>query len=177
MSIDVKVPNLPESVADATLVSWHKQPGDPVSRDENLVDLETDKVVLEIPAPADGTLGEILHGDGETVTTGDIIARIEEGGGAAKSTTKAESKAEEQPSEAPEEESAQAVDTENLSPAVRRLVQEHNLDVGKISSSGRGGRITKADVLAYMERKESAEKTPAKAPASEQPAAKPKLMT
>ena len=85
MSVEVKVPTLPESVADATLVSWHKKPGDPVERDENLVDLETDKVVLEIPAPTDGVMGEILRGDSETVTTGDVIALIEEGAVAAAS--------------------------------------------------------------------------------------------
>ncbi len=77
MTVEVRVPVLPESVADGTLVNWHKMPGDPVKRDENLVDLETDKVVLEIPAPADGVLGEVLRGDGEIVTTGDLIATIE----------------------------------------------------------------------------------------------------
>jgi 2-oxoglutarate dehydrogenase E2 component (dihydrolipoamide succinyltransferase) len=79
MSIEVKVPQLPESVADATLVAWHKSPGDKVSRDENLADLETDKVVLEVPAPADGVLKEIRISDGTTVTAGDILAILEEG--------------------------------------------------------------------------------------------------
>src|SRR5512144_1920330 len=80
MSIVVRIPTLPESVADATLVTWHKKPGDPVKTGENLVDLETDKVVLEIPAPADGVMGTILRGDGETVTTGDLIATLEAAG-------------------------------------------------------------------------------------------------
>ena len=79
MTIEVKVPQLPESVADATLVAWHKAPGDTVSRDENLVDLETDKVVLEVPAPTDGVLKEIRIGDGATVTGGELLAILEEG--------------------------------------------------------------------------------------------------
>jgi 2-oxoglutarate dehydrogenase E2 component (dihydrolipoamide succinyltransferase) len=83
MSIEVKVPQLPESVADATLVAWHKSPGDSVQRDENLVDLETDKVVLEVPAPADGVLKEIRIADGTTVTAGEILAILDEGAGAA----------------------------------------------------------------------------------------------
>ncbi|HKK23330.1 MAG TPA: biotin/lipoyl-containing protein, partial [Pseudohaliea sp.] len=87
MSIEVKVPQLPESVTDATLVSWHKQEGDRVSRDENLVDLETDKVVLEVPAPADGVLKEIKIGDGTTVTSGEVLALLEEGEGGAEPDT------------------------------------------------------------------------------------------
>ncbi|HNG49930.1 MAG TPA: biotin/lipoyl-binding protein, partial [Plasticicumulans sp.] len=82
MSVEVRVPNLPESVADATLVNWHKKPGDAVKRDENLVDLETDKVVLEVPAPTDGVLGEILQADGSTVKAGDLIATIVAGAAA-----------------------------------------------------------------------------------------------
>ena len=82
MTIEIKVPQLPESVTDATLVAWHKKPGESVSRDENLVDLETDKVVLEVPAPANGTLLEIKIEDGTTVTSGEVLAIIEEGEGA-----------------------------------------------------------------------------------------------
>jgi 2-oxoglutarate dehydrogenase E2 component (dihydrolipoamide succinyltransferase) len=172
-------------VADATLVSWHKKPGDSVKRDENLVDLETDKVVLEIPAPADGILGEILQGDGETVTTGDVIASIEESAG--------ESAAESPPTEptaaAPEVEAASeshvetdaamanVVDLDTLSPAVRRLVNEHNLNVGNITGTGRGGRITKADVLAYLANQSAAavpsappQPSPTLEPQAEQPA-------
>lgn len=190
MSIEVRVPTLPESVADATLVSWHKKPGDSVKRDENLVDLETDKVVLEIPAPADGVMGEILRGDGETVTTGDVIASIEEGaGGSAAEPQQAESAAEstvaapkaEAAAESPAETgtaTANVVDLDTLSPAVRRLVNEHNLDAGKITGTGRGGRITKADVLAYLDNQGAApaptappqpEPTPVPAPEAEQP--------
>jgi len=93
MSIEVKVPQLPESVTDATLVSWHKQEGDRVSRDENLVDLETDKVVLEVPAPADGVLKEIRIGDGTTVTSGEVLALLEEGEGGGEPETGGETDA------------------------------------------------------------------------------------
>ncbi|MDX1653923.1 MAG: 2-oxoglutarate dehydrogenase complex dihydrolipoyllysine-residue succinyltransferase, partial [Candidatus Competibacteraceae bacterium] len=161
MSVEVRVPALPESVADATLVSWHKKPGDPVKRDENLVDLETDKVVLEMPAPTDGVMGEILRGDGETVTTGDVIATISEGGTAEATQAEAPAaKAQPEPQAAkpqtaptnrePEAPTA-AVDLEALSPAVRRLVAEHKLDVSQIRGTGKGGRITKADVLDFIE--------------------------
>ena len=160
MSIEVKVPTLPESVADGTLVSWNKQPGDAVVRDENLVDLETDKVVLEIPAPADGVLGEILRGDGETVTTGDVIAILEASG----AQPAAEAPAAPASAPAPTTEPVATADLESLSPAVRRLVTENNLDVSKISGSGRGGRVTKADVVAFMEGR--AAPTPAPAPAA-----------
>ena len=88
MSIEIKVPPLPESVSDATLVAWHKKPGEGVSRDENLVDLETDKVVLEVPAPASGTLQKILIEDGATVTAGDVLAILEEGEVAAREAPK-----------------------------------------------------------------------------------------
>jgi 2-oxoglutarate dehydrogenase E2 component (dihydrolipoamide succinyltransferase) len=188
MIIEVRVPTLPESVADATLVSWHKKPGDSVKRDENLVDLETDKVVLEIPAPADGVLGEILRGDGETVTTGDVIANIEEGAGESAAEPQPAEPAAESAAAAPEAEAAtesraetgattNVVDLDTLSPAVRRLVNEHNLNASKITGTGRGGRITKADVLAYLDNQGAApapaasqpKPTPAPAPETEQP--------
>lgn len=168
MSVEVRVPTLPESVADATLVSWHKKPGDPVQRDENLVDLETDKVVLEIPAPTDGVMGEILHGDGATVTTGDVIATIEAGSSdaaAPAASAKSESSAQ---SQSPAAEKPVSAEAASLSPAVRRLVSEHNLDVSRISGSGRDGRLTKSDVLAYMKQQQTEQAT---APAAEPKAA------
>ena len=149
MSIEVRVPTLPESVADATLVSWHKKPGDPVQRDENLVDLETDKVVLEIPAPMDGVLGEILQADGATVTAGDVIASIIAADSSAEPAQPAA-----QASAPSAAEAVSNTNTEDLSPAVRRLVAEHNLDVASIVGTGRHGRITKTDVLAYMEQEQ-----------------------
>jgi 2-oxoglutarate dehydrogenase E2 component (dihydrolipoamide succinyltransferase) len=158
MSIEVKVPQLPESVADATLVAWHKSPGDKVSRDENLADLETDKVVLEVPAPADGVLKEIRISDGTTVTAGDILAILEEGEASGDSAPAAEAPAGEAEAEAEEDEDDEA-DAEpgkaagRLSPAVRRLVDEHDLDTTEIRGSGRDGRITKADVMGFLEKR------------------------
>ena len=121
MSIEIKVPPLPESVTDATLVAWHKKPGESVARDENLVDLETDKVVLEVPAPASGTLAKILVQDGATVTAGDVLAVLEEGEVAA---TEAPSAAKSPPSA---EEAVEVAEPDRgvaprLSPAVRRLL-------------------------------------------------------
>ena len=165
MTVEVKVPQLPESVADATLVSWHKQPGDPVARDENLVDLETDKVVLEVPAPVDGVMGEIKAADGATVTSGELIAMIEEGeakGGAASGDEPESDAKKKEPAQPAAEErdagkaGAAAAESRTdgaskLSPSVRRLVEENELDPGRIQGTGRDGRITKADVMQHME--------------------------
>ncbi|MBT8136122.1 MAG: 2-oxoglutarate dehydrogenase complex dihydrolipoyllysine-residue succinyltransferase [Gammaproteobacteria bacterium] len=145
MSIEVKVPQLPESVTDATLLSWHKKPGDAVARDENLVDLETDKVVLEVPAPSNGVLKEIHQQDGATVTSGELLATLEEGAApAAKEAGSGQGSAADEAGES-------AADGHKLSPSVRRLVEEHNLDPAAISGSGRDGRITKSDVLSFIE--------------------------
>ena len=181
MSIEVKVPQLPESVSDATLVAWHKSEGDSVSRDENLVDLETDKVVLEVPAARSGKITKILVKDGATVTTGDVLAVIEEGEGggdtpAAKDSDKdaverksgdtAKGKSADAPaakgddSDGDDAEEGGDADASGdrssaaakLSPAVRRLVEENDLDINDISGSGRDGRITKGDVLDHLER-------------------------
>ncbi|MDS4040161.1 MAG: 2-oxoglutarate dehydrogenase complex dihydrolipoyllysine-residue succinyltransferase [Candidatus Competibacter sp.] len=147
MTIEVKVPTLPESVADGTLVNWKKKPGEAVKRGENLVDLETDKVVLDIPAPADGVLGAILRQEGETVATGDVIAILEESAGAEAATPAAVAA----PALAPTSAAVSEADLEGLSPAVRRLAAEHGLDIAKIPGSGRSGRVTKADVLAFLD--------------------------
>jgi 2-oxoglutarate dehydrogenase E2 component (dihydrolipoamide succinyltransferase) len=143
MTIEIKVPQLPESVTDATLVTWHKKPGDAVSRDENLVDLETDKVVLEVPAPASGTLTEIRIEGGTTVVAGDLLAIIEEGEVA---TAPAKNKQKEAQVVVAEGPVAQA----KLSPAVRRLLDEHDLDATTVIGSGKDGRITKSDVMDYL---------------------------
>jgi 2-oxoglutarate dehydrogenase E2 component (dihydrolipoamide succinyltransferase) len=181
MTIEVKVPQLPESVADATLVAWHKSPGDKVSRDENLADLETDKVVLEVPAPADGVLKEIRISDGTTVTAGDILAILEEGEGAgAKEAPTQEAAADESPEEEDEETAEPGKAAGRLSPAVRHLVDEHELDPAEIRGSGRDGRITKADVVEFLDKREAAGKDKAakaarpeaKAPAAAVPAAR-----
>jgi 2-oxoglutarate dehydrogenase E2 component (dihydrolipoamide succinyltransferase) len=159
MTVEVKVPSLPESVSDGTLVNWKKKPGEAVKRGENLVDLETDKVVLDIPAPADGILGQILRQEGDIVTTGEVIATLEEGAVAQAATPAtapaptpvAAAPAPAAPAAAP----AAEVDLEGLSPAVRRLAAEHGLDIGKIPGSGRSGRVTKADVLMFIEARKS----------------------
>jgi 2-oxoglutarate dehydrogenase E2 component (dihydrolipoamide succinyltransferase) len=164
MTIEVRVPQLPESVADATLVAWHKQPGDAVSRDENLVDLETDKVVLEVPAPAAGVIKELKVQNGATVTSGQVLALLEEGAAGASPTAKAPAaKAAAAAGPAVKEEAAQpkVIGNEKLAPSVRRLVEEHKLDAGAIPGSGRDGRITKGDVLSHL-----APQAPGSAPAA-----------
>jgi 2-oxoglutarate dehydrogenase E2 component (dihydrolipoamide succinyltransferase) len=152
MSIEVKVPVLPESVSDATIAAWHKKPGDAVRRDENLVDLETDKVVLEVPAPADGVLKEIRHATGDTVNSQDVIAILEEGAVAETPKAAAASEARAQP-EAPSRAAAAGpgkAATENLSPAAYRLATEEKIDVSQVEGSGRGGQVTKEDLVNYQ---------------------------
>ena len=155
MSIEIKVPPLPESVSDATLVAWHKNAGETVSRDENLVDLETDKVVLEVPAPASGTIARIVVENGATVVAGDVLAVLEEGENVAAPKT-------------PEKTVAKAVasnetvveGTIKTSPAVRRLLEEHDLDATMVSGTGKDGRITKSDVMSFLKTDESGNTSP-----------------
>jgi 2-oxoglutarate dehydrogenase E2 component (dihydrolipoamide succinyltransferase) len=151
MTIEVRVPQLPESVADATLVAWHKKPGDAVSRDENLVDLETDKVVLEVPAPAAGIIKELKVQNGAVVTSGQVLALLEEGAaaGAPAPAAAVTAPAAATPA-APGVEARPGGGAEKLAPAVRRLVEEHKLEPGAIAGSGRDGRITKGDVLSHL---------------------------
>lgn len=155
MTIEIKVPPLPESVSDATLVAWHKNVGEGVARDENLVDLETDKVVLEVPAPAAGTIAKILVEDGATVVAGDVLAILEEGEVAAAAPATAE-KVEKKAAPAPKESKGPV----KTSPAVRRLLDEHDLDATLVTGSGKDGRITKADVLAFLKSDSSGDVTP-----------------
>ncbi|MCH8896601.1 MAG: 2-oxoglutarate dehydrogenase complex dihydrolipoyllysine-residue succinyltransferase [Proteobacteria bacterium] len=145
---EVKVPLLPESIADATLVNWHKKPGDSIQRDENLVDLETDKVVLEVPAPVAGILKEIMKEDGATVNSGELLAIIEEGAVAGEKVVSGI----ESPAPEPVKSGQQKKSAHKLSPSVRRLLEEYEIDPGDIAGSGRGGRISKADVMKYVER-------------------------
>ena len=137
MAIEIKVPQLPESVADATLVTWHKQVGQAVSRDENLADLETDKVVLEVPAPVNGVLKELRIVAGTSVTSGQVLAVLEEGAAA----TAAPKAAAAPPAAAKAAATAAANDSGKLAPSVRRLVEEKQLDPSKIPATGRDGRI------------------------------------
>lgn len=146
MTVEVRVPQLPESVADATLVTWHKQPGEAVRRDENLADLETDKVVLEVPSPVSGVLSETRVEPGTTVTGGDLLAIIAEGEEAVAAPAAATRTA---PVAAPAA-APTAEGSAKLSPAARRLVEENKLDKGEIAGSGRDGRITKGDVVGHL---------------------------
>ena len=153
MTIEVKVPVLPESVEDATIATWHKQPGEAVRRDENLVDLETDKVVLEVPSPVDGRIMEIRARQGDTVHSEDVIAVIEE---AAVDSHEPAAKAAEAAGSAPPPPAAAAAPAKpagqdpgapRLSPAARRVAEEEKVDTARIEGTGRGGRVTKGDVL------------------------------
>jgi len=153
MNIEIKVPQLPESVTDATLLAWHKKEGDAVARDENLVDLETDKVVLEVPAPSSGTLQEIKITGGTTVTSGQVLAILLEGEG---TTARPAAKAQIQLVEQADVENLKArpprsvASAHKLSPSVRRLLDEHDLDAVTVTGTGKDGRITKADVMSYL---------------------------
>jgi 2-oxoglutarate dehydrogenase E2 component (dihydrolipoamide succinyltransferase) len=158
MTIEVKVPQLPESVTDATLVAWHKSPGDSVARDENLVDLETDKVVLEVPAPAAGIIQEIRIQNGATVTGGELLATLEP---AAPGVALAPAEQPEAPVAAPaqmpaappEPAAAPGVNAGKLSPSVRRLLEEHDVDATQVPGTGKGGRILKSDVIAFLDQR------------------------
>ena len=155
MSIEIKIPPLPESVADATIVTWHKQPGESVAQDENLVDIETDKVVLEVPSPQAGVLKRISEDAGATVVAGQVIGVLDEGAAANEP--------------APADERTAARTAPAMSPSVRKLVEENALDPAAIPASGKNGRLLKEDVLDYLEQGKPAE---ARAPTPERP--KPK---
>ena len=176
MLIEVKVPQLSESVAEATLLSWHKKEGESVERDENLIDIETDKVVLELPAPADGVLIKVAKGDGGTVVAGEVIATIDteaKGGAVAAPAAPAVVRAEPAPvppTGAPTPEAARQ--DARLMPSARKLVEEQAVDPTKITGSGRDGRITKADILGQVAKAPTAPSAPS-APVA--PAAKPPL--
>lgn len=143
MSSEVRVPPLPESVADATVLAWHKQPGEAVKKDENLVDLETDKVVLEVPAPADGVLAQIHSAVGDVVTADTLLGLIEPASDAVAAAG---------PAKAATAQMSQSGTAEPLvAPAARRLVKELALDPAQIPGSGKDGRIQKADVVAFLD--------------------------
>ena len=148
MSIEVKVPVLPESVADATIATWHKKAGDTVSRDENIVDLETDKVVLEVPAPADGVLEEILFEEGDTVNAGEVLAKLSEK--SASEGSKQEQKDTASENKKDTAEGGEKTEEGATSPAVRRMLAEHDLEPSEIKGSGKDGRITKEDVESFI---------------------------
>jgi len=167
MTIEILVPDLPESVADATVATWHKKPGEAVARDEVIVDIETDKVVLEVPAPEAGVLEAIIEDEGATVLSKQLIAKLKPGAVAGEPTTDTTEETEASPDKrhkaALTEESNDA-----LSPAVRRLLAEHNLQPADVKGTGVGGRITREDIDAHLA---AAKAAPAAAPAVEAPAA------
>ena len=157
MSTEIKAPTFPESVADGSIATWHKQVGESVSRDEPLVDIETDKVVLEVVAPADGVLREILKQEGDTVLSDEVVALFEEGAAG-------ESAAPAAPAEAEEPKAAESSNDDlKISPAARKALQEKGLDASAVTGTGKGGLITKEDVMNYQ--------APAAKPAAAAPAA------
>ncbi len=166
MSTEIKVPALPESVADATVLQWHKSPGEAVKRDENLVDLETDKVVLEVPAPADGILEDITAKSGDLVTDNDVLGLFSEQ--AIESAPAAAA-----PASAPVAEVNVSAETEATGAAhglaVERLLSEHNISAGSIRGSGKNGRILKEDVLSFIENNSAPAPAAATAPVQAAP--------
>lgn len=156
MSIEIKAPTFPESVADGTVATWHKKPGQAVKRDELIVDIETDKVVLEVVAPADGSIAEIIKGEGETVLSNEIIARFVEGAVAA--SAPAAAKAEAKP--------AAAASAEKLvNPAARKMAEENNVNTASVSGTGKDGRVTKEDVVSHLKSVPAATPSVSAAPA------------
>ncbi|WP_085682947.1 MULTISPECIES: 2-oxoglutarate dehydrogenase complex dihydrolipoyllysine-residue succinyltransferase [unclassified Pseudomonas] len=159
MAIEIKAPTFPESVADGTVATWHKQPGDAVKRDELIVDIETDKVVLEVLATADGVLGAIVKGEGETVLSDEVLGSIVEGGAAAAAPAATAAPAAAAAAAAP---AADGEDDPIAAPAARKLAEENGINIASVAGTGKGGRVTKEDVVAAVAAKKAA---PAAAPA------------
>ena len=168
MTIEILVPDLPESVADATVATWHKKAGDSVARDEVIVEIETDKVVLEVPAPEEGIIEAILEDEGATVLSKQLLARIKPGAVAGEPTTDTTDTTEPSPDR---RHKATLSDETNdwLSPAVRRLLGEHGLEASDVKGTGVGGRITREDVEAHLASAKSAPAKAAPAPAAVAP--------
>ncbi|EPC8431574.1 2-oxoglutarate dehydrogenase complex dihydrolipoyllysine-residue succinyltransferase [Pseudomonas aeruginosa] len=182
MAIEIKAPTFPESVADGTVATWHKKPGEAVKRDELIVDIETDKVVIEVLAEADGVLAEIIKNEGDTVLSNELLGKLNEGGAAAPAAPAAAApaaapaaQAAAAPAAAPAAQAAAPAaaggDDAILSPAARKLAEEAGIDPNSIAGTGKGGRVTKEDVVAAVEAKKNAPAAPAKpaAPAAEAP--------
>ncbi len=170
MAIEIKAPSFPESVADGTVATWHKKPGDAVKRDELIVDIETDKVVMEVLAEADGVVAEIVKNEGDTVLSGELLGRLTEGGAGVAAPAPAAAA----PAAAPAQTAAPAAaagEEPMLAPAARKLAEENGIDPNSVKGSGKGGRVTKEDVVAAIEAKKSAPAAAAKpsAPAAEAP--------
>ncbi|MBK5001707.1 2-oxoglutarate dehydrogenase complex dihydrolipoyllysine-residue succinyltransferase [Pseudomonas sp. S31] len=161
MAIEIKAPTFPESVADGTVATWHKQPGDAVKRDELIVDIETDKVVLEVLATADGVLGAIVKGEGDTVLSDEVLGSIVEGGAAAAAPAAAPAAA--APAAAAAADAGE--DDPVAAPAARKLAEENGIDLASVAGTGKGGRVTKEDVVAAVANKKAAP-APAAKPAA-----------
>lgn len=162
MSIEIKAPTFPESVADGTVATWHKKPGEAVKRDDLIVDIETDKVVLEVVAPADGSIAEIIKGEGETVLSNEVIAKFVAGAVAAPAPA-AEPAVKAETTEAP---SAQAGE-KLVNPAARKMAEENNVNTSSVAGTGKDGRVLKEDVANHLKAapaSTSAAQTPAVAP-------------
>ena len=160
MAIEIKAPQFPESVADGTVATWHKQPGDAVKRDELIVDIETDKVVMEVLAEADGVLSEIVKNEGDTVLSGELLGKLDAGATAAASSPAAAPAQAADPAAAP----APAAGGEDaiLAPAARKLAEENGIDPNSVKGTGKDGRVTKEDLVAAIEAKKSAPAAAAK---------------
>lgn len=176
MSTEIKAPVFPESVAEGTVATWHKQPGEACSRDELIVDIETDKVVLEVVAPADGVIEEVLKGEGDTVESGEVVGKFKEGAaGDSKPAAKDDSKKEESKPEATSEKSSEAPAKSSgeaiLSPAARKLAEENSVDPDAVEGTGKDGRVTKEDVQNHIDAGKSSGSslTPASKPAGDMP--------
>jgi len=157
MAIEIKAPTFPESVADGTVATWHKKPGDAVKRDDLIVDIETDKVVLEVLATADGVLGAIVKNEGDTVLSDEVLGSIEAGGAAAAPAAAAPAAAAQAAAPA-----AEGEDDPVAAPAARKLAEENGINIASVAGTGKGGRVTKEDVVAAVAAKKAA---PAAAPA------------
>ncbi|MBI8194315.1 2-oxoglutarate dehydrogenase complex dihydrolipoyllysine-residue succinyltransferase [Pseudomonas aeruginosa] len=173
MAIEIKAPTFPESVADGTVATWHKKPGEAVKRDELIVDIETDKVVIEVLAEADGVLAEIIKNEGDTVLSNELLGKLNEGGAAAPAAPAAAAPAA-APAALAAAPAAAGGDDAILSPAARKLAEEAGIDPNSIAGTGKGGRVTKEDVVAAVEAKKNAPAAPAApakpaAPAAEAP--------
>ena len=162
MAIEIKAPQFPESVADGTVATWHKQPGEAVKRDELIVDIETDKVVMEVLAEADGVLTEIVKNEGDTVLSGELLGKLD--AGATASASAPASAPAETPAAAPAAAPAAGGEDAILAPAARKLAEENGIDPNSVKGTGKDGRVTKEDLVAAIEAKKSA-------PAAAKPAA------
>ncbi|MDA5544112.1 MULTISPECIES: 2-oxoglutarate dehydrogenase complex dihydrolipoyllysine-residue succinyltransferase [Yersinia] len=154
-SVDINVPDLPESVADGSVATWHKKPGDSVKRDEVLVEIETDKVILEVPASQDGILDVILEDEGATVLSRQVLGRIRPSDSSGLPTEEKSQSTESTPAQR-QTASLEVESNDTLSPAIRRLIAEHSLDASAIKGSGVGGRITREDVDSHLANRKSA---------------------